>query len=116
MCQLEGMTKAQLDKFTKEQLIQLALECVVTETITSREFDNKTGELINLKTTSTNAYPGAVIETKEVSKTFYGSGQVNIISVNVTDKIGKITQTNIKHDIAGKTPPVATTAAVEIKP
>jgi hypothetical protein len=116
MCQLSGMTRAQLDKLTKEQLIQLALEGVIIETIAGSEFDKKTGELISLKTINSDAYTGIVSEIKEIKKTFYETGAIDIISVKTTDGGGKVLDAyDIKHARDDKTQPVKVGAGGTVK-
>lgn len=105
MCQLQGMSRAQLEEMTKNDIIQLALQGITVETITSREY-NSDGELIKLETSITDAYSGIVIETKKVSKTFHQNKTVDKISIARRDGDGKkIEKYHIKHDADGKEKP-----------
>lgn len=105
MCQLQSMTRSQLEAMTKDAIIQLALQGITVETITNREY-NSDGELTRLKTTIADAYTGVVIETKEIKKTFYANKTVDKISIDRRDGDGKkIKKYSIKHDADGKEKP-----------
>jgi hypothetical protein len=105
MCQLQGMTRTQLEAMTKDAIIQAALSGITVETITNREY-NSDGELTNLETTITDAYSGVVIETKKITKTFHPNKAVDKIKIDRRDGDNKkIEKYHIKHDAEGKEKP-----------
>jgi len=105
MCQLSSMTPAQLNAMTKAQLIEATLQDV-RKSAAANEYDAK-DRLISQVQTTTDAYD-ALVGTVSMGLTYYGTGEVDVITVVEYDAQGKETQRMvIKHYTDGRQPVVS---------
>jgi len=95
MCELATKTPAELNAMNKADIIAKILEDV-TRSTTDLEQDEH-GNAIRQEETITDAY-GTLLGTKQTVWTYYGSGEVNVITVQEFDAKHKfLSGYTVKH-------------------
>lgn len=79
MCQLQQMTKAELQAKTKGELIEMALAGVTYPDITTREFDTATGEVSVLKVLNRDAFNNDIVSGQKTKKKYFDAPDEGVI-------------------------------------
>jgi len=100
MCILSEKTPAELNAMSKEELIAAALDGV-TKTTAVNAYDEN-GNLIGQVQTTKNAYE-VLVGTVTMGLTYYGTGEVDVITITLRDGNGQETGSyQIKHPLGGQ--------------